>query len=265
MQDEEVREASHHNEIEIEPPTPLSKIKNIAITIMALMISMGQWNDTKDVAISAYEEIISRFTNQVEYDRISQLRIGFTREYVHQLLGQPQVIRTSKQHQEVKYYYYNSDKYLLTTFIQSDRLVGFSVLAKKNDFEAPIPYLGLFLNNNVIANYLPSQEIIRTEANNIEYYAETYELSKNLMFYNLVLGRVNYQPSELNHSEQIRAINQRLNTGEEFDLSADTLSSSITTNFYSITELDSDSSFEALLSEYEMNAAFGQITTINGK
>ena len=42
------------------------KLKNTAFTIMMLMISLGQWNDTKDVLIMGYEEVVSRFTNQVE-------------------------------------------------------------------------------------------------------------------------------------------------------------------------------------------------------
>lgn len=255
IQNKNETESLHDNEVEVQ--APLTKIKNVSVTIMVLMISLGQWNDTKDVAISAYETFISQFTNQVEYNRIDQLRIGFTNEYVIDLLGKPQVIKESKQYSDVNYYFYNSDKYLLTTFIKLDRLAGFSVIAKQADFEPPIPYLHAVLNNKAIASYLPTQGNIETESDNIEYFAETYEFSKDLMFYNFSLGRVNYQVSQYNKTDEIRALNQQLNMGEGFDFSTITLSSSIIANFYSVSELESNASFEALLSQYEMNMLFG--------
>jgi len=236
--------------------TPLTKIKNLSLTTMFLMISLGQWNDTKDVVISLYEEVISRFTNQVEYSHLEKLRIGFTKQYTEELLGSPQVIKSSKSEKDLQYYYYNHDKFLLITFINHERLQGFSVIAKNEDFLAPIVYIKKQLNTLPLDDYLPSQGNFFTDVGNIEYFAETYELSHSLMFYNLSLGHINYSLTDSPYSQKIIAVNDALNMGDDFDFSNLSFSTPLIPNFYSITELPKKVIFEALLSNYEMSNLF---------
>lgn len=236
--------------------TPLTKIKNLSLTIMFLMISLGQWNDTKDVVISLYEEVISRFTNQVEYNYLEKLRIGFTKQYTEELLGSPQVIKPSKVKEGLQYYYYNSDKFLLITFMNNDRLQGFSVISKNKHFLAPIVYIKKQLNSLPLSDYLPSQGSFVTDAGNIEYFAETYELSHSLMFYNMSLGHINYSLLDSTYSKDIISVNDVLNMGDDFDFSTLSFSTPLIPNFYAITELPSEVIFEALLSNYEMSNLF---------
>lgn len=236
--------------------TLLVKIKNISFTVVLIMLSLGQWNDTKEAVVSVYEEVISRFTNEIEYKRISKLRIGLTERYTEQILGAPQVIKPSKLDDDLQYYYYNSDKFLLVTFIKKQRLSGFTVFSKKADFLAPIAYINKQLNTLDIKQYLPSQESILTNVGSLEYFSESYELSRNLMFYNLLLGHVNYSNAPTPYSQTIIDVNHMLNSVEEFDFSSVTFSSPLIPNFYSITELSNEIMQESLLSNYEMSALF---------
>tara|TARA_R110001583_G_scaffold18604_4_gene73854 strand:+ start:1886 stop:2647 length:762 start_codon:yes stop_codon:yes gene_type:complete len=236
--------------------TILVKIKNISFTVVLIMLSLGQWNDTKEAVVSAYEEVISRFTNEIEYKRINKLRIGLTEQYTEEILGAPQVIKPSKLANDVQYYYYNTDKFLLVTFIKSQRLSGFTVISKKSDFLAPIVYINKQLNSSPINEYLPTQDTILTNIGSLEYFSESYELSRNLMFYNFLLGNVNYSNRATIYSPSIIDVNHKLNSVENFDYSSISFPSPLVPNFYSITELSNDIMLESLLSNYEMNALF---------
>ena len=236
--------------------TMLVKIKNISFTVVLIMLSLGQWNDTKEAVVSAYEEVISRFTNEIEYTRINKLRIGLTEQYTEEILGAPQVIKPSKLDGDLQFYYYNSDKFLLVTFIKNQRLNGFTVISKHVDFLAPIVYINKQLNSLGIKEYLPTQESVLTNIGSLEYYSESYELSRNLMFYNLLLGHVNYSNAPTLYSETIIDVNNKLNLVEDFDFSSVVFPSPLVPNFYSITELSNEIMQESLLTNYEMNALF---------
>lgn len=237
--------------------TMLVKLKNISFTVVLVMLSLGQWNDTKEAVVTAYEEVISRFTNEIEYNRINKLRIGLTEQYTEEILGSPQVIKPSHIETDLKYYYYDSSKFVLVTFIKDHRLYGFTVISKKSDFLAPLVYIKKQLNSAPISEYLPTQDAILTNIGSLEYFSETYELSRHLMFYNLLLGHVNYSHSESQYSQTIIEVNEKLNTVEDFDFSTISFPSPLVPNFYSITELSNEVMLESLLSNYEMNALFG--------
>lgn len=233
------------------------KLKNIAFTVVLVMLSLGQWNDTKVALVDAYEEVITRFTNEIEYKRINKLRIGLTAKYTEEILGSAQVIKPSNLINDLKYYYYNSSKFVVVTFIQSKRLVGFTVISKKTDFFAPLVYINKQLNNLPIEQYLPTQDSILTNIGSLEYFSESYELSRDLMFYNLLLGHVNYGNLASQYSQTIIDVNHQLDTVEDFDLTSVSFPLPLIPNFYSITELSNEVMQESLLSNYEMNALFG--------
>jgi hypothetical protein len=241
---------------EIQEKSFLEKFRNFAVTLMLLMISIGQWNDTKDVLLSAYEEIVSRWTNTLEYEKLSKLRVGYSSEYVESLLGLPQVRKHSKLSENTTFSYYSTNKYLLTAAITNNRLSGFSVIALKNDFYAPIVYFDKNLNEHLLDSYIPSQGEFVTDFGNIEYFIENYELSRNLMFYNFSLGIVNYGLLNDDLRNEIKSINRQLNTGEELLFSDLSVQKKILPNYYSVSEFSSDIMFESILSRYEMAALF---------
>lgn len=240
----------------LQTKTFLDKLRNFALTLMLLMISLGQWNDTKDVILSAYEEVISRWTNTLEYSKISSLRIGYSSAYVESLLGDPQVVKVSKLSEETKFSYYSSPKYLLTTAMKNDRLSGFSILSLKNNFHAPIIYLDKDLNKGFLDSYLPTQDNFVTDMGNLDYFIETYELNHSAMFYDLALGVVNVGNITNELKTEIRNVNDNLNKGEDMPLNQLSISGKITPNYYSVSELPVDVMFESMLSRFEMATLF---------
>ncbi len=146
------------------------KLQSIALTIVAIMLSLGQWNDTKDALSSAYEGFVTHWTNQIEYRQISQLHVGQTQEYVKSIIGIPQASKVSKIDSKITFYYYSNKKYQLTLAIKSHRLSGYSVVAINTDFFAPIPFinktlfegsLGVLLESSNKCNTLTSKGFIR--------------------------------------------------------------------------------------------------------
>lgn len=234
----------------------LDKLRNFAVTLMLLMISLGQWNDTKDVVLSTYEEIISRWTNTLDYSKLSKLRIGFSSAYIDKLLGDPQVVKISNSSENLTFSYYSTPKYLLTTAIKNNRLYGFSILSLKNDFYAPIVYLNKSLNKEPLASYLHTQNKFITDFGNSEYFIETYELNHDLMFYDFSLGVVNTGSLSNGLRNEIRDINDQLNRGEDIPINKLSFPEKILPNYYSVSELPSDEMIESLLSRFEMAALF---------
>jgi hypothetical protein len=239
----------------------LDKLRNVALTLMLLMISLGQWNDTKDVVLSAYEEIISRWTNTLDYSKISKLRIGFSSDYIENLLGDPQVVKVANSTKDVMFSYYSTPKYLLTTAMTNNRLSGFSILALKNDFYAPVVYLNKSLNKGLLDSYLPTQDKFVTDFGNSEHFIETYELSHSLMFYDFSLGVVNTGSLSNDLRNEIRDINGQLNRGEDIPFNKLSIPQKILPNYYSVSELPSHVMLESLLSRFEMAALFNYEAT----
>lgn len=242
---------------ELQQKSLLAKFRDFSLTLMLLMISVGQWNDTKDVVVSAYEEIISRWTNKLEYETVSKLRVGHSSEYIENLLGLPQVTKASKLSPKTIFSYYGTPKYILTTAVTNNRLSGFSVLALKNDFYAPIVYLQKNLNEEYLDSYISSQDMFDTDFGNAEYFIENYELSRNLMFHEFSLGVINYGLLVDDLRDEIKTINHQLNRGDDLSLSDLSLQHKVLPNYYSVSEFSSEIMMESILSRYEMAALFG--------
>ncbi|WP_372882264.1 ETEC_3214 domain-containing protein [Psychromonas sp.] len=249
-------EALEEETEEFQQKSFLEKFRNFAVTLMLLMISIGQWNDTKDVLLSAYEEVVSRWTNTLDYEKLAKLRVGYSSEYVENLLGLPQVTKVSKLSKNTIFSYYSTPKYILTTAVTNNRLSGFSVIALKNDFYAPIAYLDKNLNESPLASYIPSQEMFVTDFGNAEYFIESYELSRNLMFYDFSLGVINYGLLTESLRDEIKILNHQLNNGEDLLLSDLSIQDKILPNYYSVSEFSSEHMMESILSRYEIAALF---------
>ena len=236
--------------------TFLAKFRNIAVTIMLLMISMGQWNDTKDVAISAYEEIISRWTNNVQYEKLGKLRIGYSEDYIQTFLGEPQVIKSMASLEGGVFSYYSTPKYLLTTATKDSQLLGFSVLAINPDFTSPIVYLNKNLNENKLNTYLSNTDGYVTDFGNSVYFLEMSELGRQNMFYDFSIGVLKVLTLPEKASTKIAALNEHLDRGDEPLFEELEISPLVSPNYYSVSEFSSEIMHEGILSKYEMHALF---------
>lgn len=247
---------THEPEENAEEHTFLQKFRNFAFTIMLLMISMGQWNDTKDVAIAAYEEVISRWTNNIQYEKLAKLRIGYTVNYIQTFLGEPQVIKPMSSLEGGVFSYYSTPKYLLTTVSKEGRLMGFSVLSIKSDFTVPIVYLDKKLNENSLDSYLLNTDNYATDFGNSIYFLEISELGHQQMFYDFSIGQIKGTVLSEKVETKIRALNEQLNRGNEPLFDELTISPLLKANYYSVSEFSSEIMHEGILSKYEMKTLF---------
>ena len=243
---------------EEEPTTGFQKFRSIALSIMLLMISMGQWNDTKDVAIAAYEEVISRFTNNIQYEKLAKLRIGYTVDYTQTLIGNPRVIKPIRSIEGGYFSYYSSPKYLVVTASKDDRVIGFSVTANDEYFDAPIAYVNKNLQEKVLSSYFEDADSYATDFGNSNYFLEMLELNHQQMFYEFSIGIIGSHLISEDALLKIRGLNQKLNQGEEPLLADLELPSLLKPNYYSVSEISSEVMHESILSKYEMKFLFNQ-------
>ncbi|MDV5170741.1 ETEC_3214 domain-containing protein [Photobacterium rosenbergii] len=232
------------------------KMHSIALAIVAVMLSLGQWNDTKDAVEMIYESIITNWTNEIEYEQLSKIKVGQTESYIDELMGVAQASKTSKLNPDVTFYYYGEEKYLLTIAIKQKRVAGYSVTALKDHFSMTVPFTELTLLDTPVSALNNELENYFTDNGNLDYYAESYSLGRNAMFYNLAIGIVDYGLMAADASQQLQVVNHRLNSGAEvaFD-ELDVLRAS-TPNFYAISELPADVMVEAMLTRFEFTAFF---------
>jgi hypothetical protein len=252
---QEKQEVQYIDEPE-EETTLLVKFRSIAVTVMLLMISMGQWNDTKDVAISAYEEIVSRWTNNIQYEKLAKLRIGYSESYIKTFFGEPQVIKAMSSMQGGVFSYYSTPKYLLTTATKDDQLLGFSVLSINDDFIAPIVYSDKKLNESTLNTYLPDADNYATDYRNSIYFLVVSELGQQHMFYDFSIGLLKTSILTDALANKIRTLNERLDRGDEPLLEDLEISPLLKPNYYSVSEFSSEIMHESILSKYEMKALF---------
>jgi hypothetical protein len=265
--EEQIEEkVEEHIEKQIElagKPPVLKRLQTTIMMVAALMISAGQWNDTKDIALTVYESTLANFTNQLEYDTISKIHIGNSIDYITNIVGQPHVIKRSKINTAVQFYYYGKDKYHLTLMASDGRLVGYSIYPQQQDFSPNIPFaeqLGsekLSAANNQTALY-------SFDIGNLLYYIEYQDLGKEQMFLTLVRGYVEYgaisQSSNVNtdYAKTMKTLIGDLDQQATFSesdkdlaVSVKKLRDAIYPNFYAITELNATLISEALLTRYE--------------
>lgn len=250
------KQAVHDIGEQEEELTLLQKLTSIAMTIMLLMISVGQWNDTKDVAITAYEEVISRFTNNIQYEKLAKLRIGYSESYIQSFLGEPQVIKTMSSMERGVFSYYSTPKYLLTTATQDGQLLGFSVLAMNDDFIAPINYVDNKLNEKSLDMYLANVDGYVTDFGNAVYFFELSELGHEHMFYDFSVGTLKVSTLAGGAMEKIQDLNEQLDRGNEPPFATLDISALVKPNYYSISDFSSEIMHEGILSSYEMKALF---------
>ena len=232
------------------------KMHSIALAVVAIVLSLGQWSDTKDAVEMIYESIITNWTNEIEYDQLSKIKVGQTESYINVLMGVAQASKNSKLNPDVTYYYYGEDKYLLTIAIKHKRVAGYSVTALKDHYSMAVPFTELSLLDMPISALNNEFENYFTDKGNLDYYTESYSLGRNAMFYNLGLGVVDYGLMDTNTSRQLQAINHKLNSGADLAFDELAVLRTAVPNFYAISELPAELMVEAMLTRFEFTAFF---------
>ncbi|NQZ88170.1 MAG: hypothetical protein HRU38_02865 [Saccharospirillaceae bacterium] len=250
-------------EKKVEETSTWKKVQNTIWMIAALMISAGQWSDTKDIITSSYEAVIENFTHSLQYEILDNIHIGNSIDYVKSIVGEPSVIKRSKINPSVLFQYYNEGKFNLTLISSDSRIVGYSVFTQKNDFTPKVPFsenLGSLNINNAHKN----QGVYSYDIGNLIYYIESQDLGKEQMFLTLMRGYVEYgaTPSDKNikpdYKKSIVSFIEKLDekvtfsdNEEEISIVLNDVRNAIYPNYYAITELEPVIIAEALLTRYE--------------
>jgi hypothetical protein len=250
-------------ENEIEITSAWKKVQNTVWMIAALMISAGQWSDTKEIFTSTYEAIIENFTNSVQYEMLDKIHIGNSIDYVKSIVGEPNVIKRSKIEPNVQFQYYDEGKFNLTLISSDSRLVGYSVFTQKDDFIPKVPF-SEELGSLSIMNAHKNPGVYNYDIGNLIYYIESQDLGKQQMFLTLIRGYVEYgaTPSikdigadyEKSLVSLIEKLDQKVifsENEEEISIVLNDVRKAVYPNFYAITELEPAIIAEALLTRYE--------------
>jgi hypothetical protein len=248
---------------EVERNSFWRRIQTSIMMIAALMISAGQWNSTKQIVVSTYQSIIANFTHTIEYDRIKQINVGNSLEFVKSKVGEPYVIKRSKIEPDVQYHYYSEVKYDLTLVSRDGQVAGYIVISKEDDFSPQIPFAET-LGSLTLVQTNPDPKIYLVDDSNLLYFIDSKTLSKQEMFLTQIRGHVEYGANLASNSSSL-AYTDEVNSAITVLIEKQTFSeddteileklsvirSKIFPNFFAMTYLDSNFIAEALLTRYE--------------
>jgi hypothetical protein len=170
------------------------RFRNWVLTGAAIMIGFGQWNDTRELAVSMYEDAVSAFTHTVEYNALQRVDVGVTREYLESTVGKPKVVKSSQLDPSIQFEYIFNDKYLLTTIFRGDRLIGYTVICVEPGFTPQLPFSVQQNINQFVLNdmELPTPESFSQDNQNITFYIENHTLGLQGLFLKRSIGMVSF-------------------------------------------------------------------------
>jgi hypothetical protein len=257
------QEVSEKNKEKIENLSTWAKVQSTVVMIAAVMISAGQWADTKDLATSAYTAVIENFTHKLQYELIEKINVGNSLSYVKSLVGEPNVIKRSKINTDVEFYYYNEEKFTLTIMSSDGRVDGYSLLSRVDDFAPQIPFSEV-LGQSTIAEASRNDFQYNFDIRNLVYYVESQNLGKDKMFLSVFRGFIEYAaiPSTIveraDYTSKVEAQIQVLDSQATFSDDGAAMSNAlkalrmhIQPNYYAIAELENNIVAESLLTRFE--------------
>ena len=245
------------------PPTFWKKVQTSIMMVAAIMISAGQFNDTKDICMSLYEATLTNFTHSIEYELIDKIHIGSSMAYIKSLVGEPHILKRSKFNNKLQFHYYSEAKYTLTLISEDARLVGYSIFTLEDGFSPKIPF-SEELGEKSLAQAHEETGVYSYDTANLLYYIESQDLGKEQMFLTLIRGYVEYGAQAQdkivsgNYKSQLTKAIENLDEQATFAENEQSLIAplkqvrqALYPNFYAITELEPIIISEALLTRYE--------------
>jgi hypothetical protein len=239
------------------------KVQSSILMIAAILISIGQWGDTKDVLKSAYSAFVENFTHKVQYKQIDKVNIGNSIAYIKTFLGEPNAVKRSRIVVDVEFYYYIRKKFIFTVITSDKRINGYSVVSRISDFSPEIPFSGP-LGESTILEKNSSEFEDSFDNRNLTYYLESQNLGKEKMFLSLSKGFIGYAavPGSVKVPEKYLAtIKTSINTMDslatysdnlnELKKEVESLRAMIKPNYYAVSELESKIVAESLLTRFE--------------
>ncbi|WP_413113731.1 ETEC_3214 domain-containing protein [Thaumasiovibrio sp. DFM-14] len=228
------------------------KAKSAIFYVAAMIVSIGNWNDTEAVLINAYQRVVANWTNTNEYALINRISVGHSYEYVLSSIGLPQAVKTSRIDPDLHFGYFNFDKFLLSISHKNNRITGYAIQALNTEFKADIPYIegALFTqSNNEMIEY-PDDYFF--ESGNVEYYLDAVEMGRNALFQQVLVGQYNYIPEHQLSPEKIVSLDRGyvLNQKENTQSLKNDLRQQLANTFI-VFENDVDEALDMMLTRYE--------------
>ena len=100
------------------------------------VIALGNFSEAVMIVEDTVDRVVSTFTNLPEYEDLSYLRAGISRDYVREIFGTPQVNRDLGDGLGAEYYF--DKKYLLTLLVRSGEVTAFTVISLQDDFSPEV-------------------------------------------------------------------------------------------------------------------------------
>ena len=219
------------------------------------LMAIGQWGDTKDIAIEAWQLTMSNFTHKYEYESLEQVNVGSNLNYISNYFGQPKLIKKSKYHDQLRFAYYLEEKFILTLVLENERINAYTVTSLVHDF-VPNDLLNKKARQNTktIADNYKAIEDFTLDFNNVEYILVKEELGKEKLFVNQYFGAIGYNgdinvvSSEFRHLYDKLAIDE---TAPELLGEVKKLTGKATNNFYGVGEVGLSVVADSVLTNFE--------------
>ena len=233
------------------------KAKSAAISIAAIIISIGGWNDTETVLVNTYQKVKANFTHENEYRLISQLTVGHSFDYVSQTAGLPQAVKASNIDAGVQFKYFNYDKFLLSIAVKENRVAAYAIQALQDDFLVPIPYTDHKLYSSSLERIIEQPDDQYFESGSVNFYLDTIELGRDALFHQLMVGMYSYTKSNELKSNTIAQLDEAylFDDKQKITSSLDAIRSS-EVNTFTVSELPNQLVLEMMLTKFEFMSYF---------
>lgn len=223
------------------------------------MISLGQWTDTKDIIVSGYESFITYFTDNVELEKLSEVKVGANLSYLEKVFGEARLIKTKENNPNLQFRYYHGGKFLLTLAVVQQRVIGYQVISLRQGFIPPIAFSNLHLGEKTLDQHQQFTGSFNTDTTNLRYYLEPVTLGREGLFFERHLGFVEYGSTLENYQQPLENLNALLL--QPYDDSAllvvtNTLRNVLVPNVFSLGEISLEQASDMLLTRYEFRAYF---------
>jgi outer membrane protein assembly factor BamE (lipoprotein component of BamABCDE complex) len=213
------------------------KFKETIILISIVMIAIGDLGGFKDVVFESYENIVSKFTHQFDYDNLKQIHVGSNFRFLKNKLGEPQLIKSAKYIDDIQFNYYLNEKYILALFVNNDRVVGYSVTALQSDFKPTSLIDNNKEQNAVLTDFTKLANTVGLDVKNVTYLVLGQQLGPKMLYNTHVKGVVDYSLSKLDRNK----LNTLLLAQNENTLDIEmvkAIASCLKSKFYALTEYD---------------------------
>ena len=174
-----------------------SFVQTVFIPVCVFVISLGSFSEAFLLVDDFRTMMKSRFSNDFEYETLSEIHVGNTANYVEELLGAPAATKTLEDGVLVNYYI--NEKYLLSGYFKGDRVAAYTVVAIVDGFSPEMAwYDGLRLGESSFGKFNDSPQAFTFDnANTNRFFIELSPNELSGFFQNSYLGAVQYGMGEV--------------------------------------------------------------------